>query len=199
MTNKDAFDRRDALGLFLVAGAATIGSGADASAPAGGAALGGRKGAVGDWDWLVGSWKVRHRKLRERLVGSQDWFEFDGTCINWPLLAGQGNVDDNIFYTPEETYRGVGVRALDPESGLWSIWWLDSRAPTTIDVPVRGGFENGVGVFLSDDMWKGTPVKVRFRWSDISENAATWDQAFSTDGGTSWESNWVMRFTRHNG
>lgn len=149
-----------------------------------------------DWDFLVGRWTVRHRKLRERLTGSSDWMEFDGSCENWPLLGGGANVDDNIFHTPDETYSGVSLRAFDPATKQWSIWWLDSRATDRLDVPVRGTFEDGVGTFLAEDIWKGTPVRVRFRWSDITPQSARWEQAFSTDGGATWEVNWVMKFTR---
>lgn len=152
-----------------------------------------------DWDWLVGRWTVRHRKLKERLSGSTEWLTFEGSCVNWPLLDGRGNVDDNVFHAPDGTYRGVGLRALDPETGLWSIWWLDSRAPDQLDVPVRGGFRDGVGIFQCEDQWNGTSVIVRFRWSKIEKNSAIWDQAFSTDGGDTWESNWVMEFTRAEG
>lgn len=151
---------------------------------------------AGDWAWLVGRWRVQHRKLRERLVGSTDWYTFEGTCTNWPLLDGGGNVDDNVFHAPEGTYRGVGLRSFDPQTGLWSIWWLDSRMPGTLDVPVRGRFENGVGTFLAEDTWTGKPITVRFRWSEITSQSAVWEQAFSTDGGESWEINWVMQFTR---
>lgn len=193
----NSMTRRNALEMVLASGAAAATFSA-APAANGATAAGSVKGGgkPGDWDWLVGKWKVRHRKLRDRLVGSKDWFEFDGTCVNWPLLGNAANVDDNIFYTPEETYRGVGLRALDPETGLWAIWWLDSRAPGRIDVPVRGGFRDGVGEFLADDEWKGTPVTVRFRWSEITANTARWDQAYSTDGGKTWEFNWLMQFTR---
>lgn len=173
---------------LALAGAPGAASGASAAAP--------NPAAPTDWDWLVGRWRVRHRKLKERLVGSTEWLTFDGRCVNWPILGGYGNVDDNVFDAPDGSYRGVGLRALDPATGQWAIWWLDSRFPDRIDVPVRGGFSDGVGVFLSDDVWKGTPVTVRFRWSEIRERTAIWDQAFSTDGGTTWESNWVMHFTR---
>ena len=80
-------------------------------------------GAPGDWDWLVGSWNVRHRKLKERLVGCGEWITFEGTCTNWPLLDGHGNVDDNVFNTPDGAYRGVGLRALDAATGLQLPAW----------------------------------------------------------------------------
>jgi len=148
-----------------------------------------------DWDWLIGNWSVRHRRLRERLAGSTEWDEFAGTCRNWPLMGGRGNVDDNVLDLPAGRYRGVGVRAFDVQDRLWSIWWIDSRLPG-IDPPVRGGFADGVGTFIGDDMLRGRPVKVRFRWSAITATSAQWEQAFSPDGGTTWETNWHMDFTR---
>lgn len=180
--------RRSALEIALAGGAAALaGSAANAASP---------PAAGGDWQFLVGRWHVRHRKLRERLVGSNDWMEFEGSCENWPILGGAANVDDNIFHTPDETYRGVGLRAYDPATKSWAIWWLDSRRADRLDVLVRGTFESGVGTFLAEDSWKGTPVTVRFRWSDITPRSAKWEQAFSTDGGATWEVNWVMHFTR---
>ncbi len=152
-------------------------------------------GGPDDWAFLVGRWNVRHRRLKERLVGDTRWEDFAGTCVNWPLLGGQGNVDDNVLELPGGTYRGVGVRAFNPETRQWSIWWIDSRL-ATIDPPVRGGFKDGVGTFLGDDVHKGRPVTVRFRWSELTGDAAKWDQAFSTDGGKTWETNWLMQFTR---
>ena len=180
------FTRRGAICTTLAATAAVAMSpGAEAAT-----------GAPGDWAFLVGNWKVRHRKLRARLAGSTDWDLFDGTCVNWAVLGGAGNMDDNVLDTPAGAYRGLGVRAFDPASGLWSIWWLDSRFPTKIDVPVRGTFRDGVGTFVGDDIFQGKPIKMRFMWSRITATTARWEQAFSPDGGATWETNWTMEFTR---
>lgn len=146
--------------------------------------------------WQEGRWQVRHRKLRERLTGCSDWMEFDGTCTAWPVLGGRGNIEDNRIDDPAGAYHAIAVRSFDADTGLWSIWWLDGRSPTTIDVPVRGAFHDRVGIFLAEDQLRGAPVKIRFRWSDIEGDSARWEQAFSADGGTSWEVNWVMDFTR---
>lgn len=148
-----------------------------------------------DWDWLAGSWRVRHHRLMDRLVGSTEWQEFDGTCTMVPTLNGFGNMDDNWLDLPAGTYRAMGIRAFNPATRQWSIWWLDERSQT-IDPPVRGGFENGVGTFTADDTLRGQPIIVRFRWSEITANSARWEQAFSPDGGETWEVNWWMEFTR---
>lgn len=192
--------RRDAVAACLLAagGVAVLGLTPRATAAGSGAAS--PEEAIwaahaNDWDWLVGRWTVRHRRLKARLAGNNKWDEFGGTCINWPLLGGKGNVDDNVLELPSGTYRGVGIRAFDVETRKWSIWWLDARNPV-IDPPVHGGFEDGVGTFIGDDTFDGRPIKVRFRWSMITPTSAHWDQAFSPDDGVNWEPNWYMDFAR---
>src|SRR5262245_47810724 len=149
-----------------------------------------------DFDLFFGSWQTQHRRLKERLANSNEWIEFDGTSRMEPLLGGYGNMDDNVFNMPGGTYRGVSMRAFDPKTRTWAIWWLDERFPHTIDVPVIGSFKDGIGTFYADETFKGKPIKVRFLWSGITRTARQWEQAFSPDGGATWETNWVTRFTR---
>jgi hypothetical protein len=152
---------------------------------------------VRDFDFFVGRWQVRHRRLKQRLAGSQDWAEFKGTSVAQPLMNGYANVDDNVLELPEGTYRAVSLRSFDPESKQWSIWWLDGRSPLgPLDPPVRGGFHDGVGSFHADDRLEGRPIRVRYVWSDITATSCRWEQAFSPDGGRTWEVNWIMEFTR---
>ena len=149
-----------------------------------------------DFDFLFGSATVRHRRLAERLAGCSEWIEFKGTQSAWPLLGGLANVDDNEFELPDGTYRGVSLRSFDPASQTWAIWWLSDRSPHALDVPVVGQFVDGIGTFLADDTWRGQPIVVRFTWSNITANSSEWEQAFSPDGGATWEPNWSMRFTK---
>ncbi len=153
--------------------------------------------AVHDFDFYMGKWRVHHRRLKERLAGNDEWQEFEGTSTAWPILDGAGNVDDNVLELPGDTYRAISLRSFDPKSQSWSIWWLDGRNPHgRLDPPVVGGFSDGVGTFLAEDTFQGQPILVRFLWSDITEGTCRWEQAFSPDGGTTWEVNWVMESTR---
>jgi hypothetical protein len=150
-----------------------------------------------DFDFLVGRWYVHHRRLREMLSDRREWVEFEGTSIVQKVLGGYGIVDDNVIEFPDGAYRGAGLKSFDAQSGQWSIWWLDSRSPLgPLDPPVRGGFENGTGMFFADEIFKGRPIRVRLTWSAITPTTCHWEQAFSTDGGASWETNWVMEFRR---
>lgn len=149
-----------------------------------------------DFDFLIGRWRVMHRRLRRRLVGCTEWDEFAGRSHATALLGGLGNVDDNWLDLPAGAYRAVSLRAFDPATRQWSIWWLDGRRPDQLDVPVRGGFQDGVGLFMAEDTLDGRAIRVRFAWSAITATSARWEQAFSPDGGASWETNWVMAFER---
>jgi hypothetical protein len=149
------------------------------------------------FDFIAGKWRAHHRKLKERLAGSHDWVEFDGTQDARIVLGGYANEDDNVFNIPGGAYRGVTLRSYDPKTGLWSIWWLDGRMPSiNLDPPVRGRFVNGVGTFYANDTLRGKPIKVRFIWKPETHNTSHWEQAFSPDGGKTWETNWTTDFVR---
>lgn len=154
------------------------------------------KSQATDFDFLVGRWKVRHRRLRQRLVGCTEWDEFGGSSELRQLMDGRANVDDCLLELPGGAYRAVTLRSFDPETGQWAIWWLDGRFPHQMDVPMIGGFSSGVGTFYADEQIDGRSVRVRFLWSDVTATSCRWQQAFSVDGGKTWEVNWVMDFTR---
>ena len=149
-----------------------------------------------DFDFFMGIWKCRHRYLVKRLADCHDWIEFDGTCAARRILDGFGNMDENDIELPGDRYRGVSLRTCDPDTSRWSIYWLDSRQPGRLFPPVRGSFAKGVGAFLGDEEFNGRPIRVRYLWSRITDKSARWEQAFSTDEGNSWETNWFMDFTR---
>jgi hypothetical protein len=150
----------------------------------------------GDFDFQIGSWSVRHRRLKERLAGCSDWEEFDGTSDMRPILGGNGNIEDNVLHISSGTYRAIALRSFDPAQKSWAIWWLDARSPHALDVPVIGRFEDGVGRFHAEDRLGDRPIMIRFVWSRTDTDSPRWEQAMSDDGGKTWEVNWTMDFTR---
>jgi hypothetical protein len=150
---------------------------------------------VSDFDFFIGSWRVLHRRLKDRLANNDEWVEFEGTSTVWKILGGFGNIDDNTIDLPAGTYRAATLRAFDPNEKQWSIWWLDGRDPGHLDTPVVGRFENGIGKFYAEDTFKGKPIRVRYLWTQMS-GMPHWEQAFSPDAGASWETNWVMDFAK---
>lgn len=148
-----------------------------------------------DWTWLLGNWDVSHRRLKQRLAGSDDWETFGGKSALWLTLGGLGTIDDNLLELPAGVYRGLTVRTYDAASDTWAIWWLDGRG-ARLDAPVRGRFTDGVGTFVGADTFEGRPILMRFRWLDLHSARPNWEQAFSADDGKTWEVNWTNAFTR---
>ncbi|MGH8243682.1 MAG: DUF1579 domain-containing protein [Steroidobacteraceae bacterium] len=148
---------------------------------------------VHDFDFLFGDWRVHHRIYRPFKDGT--WSEFDGHCSERPLMGGRGNVEEHRFERPTGVTYGVAVRAYDPKTAEWAIWWIDGRVPHgPMDPPMKGRFQDGIGTFYSDSTLDGKPIKVRFVWSGAKDGRPHWEQAYSEDGGQSWVVNWIMDF-----
>lgn len=159
----------------------------------------------GDFDFLLSTWNVvnRRRKLWSILEEPErnnevEWEEFSAVAgMGQKLLDGRVFVDQYDGTLPSGfRVLGTAVRAYDSETELWSFVWLDNRQPPDF-TPLLGRFEDGVGRFEQDLMTKdGRPLKVRFIWDDITDKTARWRQEISLDDGRTWDTNWIMEFTK---
>ncbi|MGA7671076.1 MAG: hypothetical protein WBW04_11695 [Nitrolancea sp.] len=147
-----------------------------------------------DFDFFHGSWNVVNERLTSRLTNSNEWerFEAEGRCES--ILNGLGNAD-SLRTNWQGGFEGYSLRLFDRESGKWSIYWADTGGARLLP-PVVGEFVDGVGEFYGRDKEGDQDVLVRFRWSHDGPDSARWEQAFSTDQGDKWETNWTMTFTR---
>lgn len=149
-----------------------------------------------DFDFLIGEWSITNECLRERLKGSAEWETFSATSRVEKVMPDPdgvfgGNLDQ--MFVPARGFTGMTLRLYNPETGLWSIYWSDTRSHRLFPAMV-GKFENGRGEFYGDDVEGGQKVLVRFLW--LPGTSPRWEQAMSVDGGETWEVNWVMRFER---
>lgn len=145
-----------------------------------------------DFDFLMGRWNVRHRRLRRPLCGAADWHAFSGTCVTRKMLNGMGNIEEHDF--PTEGFKGMTLRLFDPARRQWAIYWANSLTAILFP-PVFGRFADGEGRFHGRDACNGVPVEVTYLWSRITPTSCRWHQAFSADG-QAWETNWIMEFQR---
>ncbi|HEU0273982.1 MAG TPA: hypothetical protein VFQ83_05595 [Candidatus Udaeobacter sp.] len=141
-----------------------------------------------DFDFLVGTWKLRNRKLKSRLTHSSEWMSFDSRVEMHQILNGLGNIDKYTDQASGKPYEGIALRLFDPTTRLWSIYWADGSSGK-LDPPVVGSFENKIGHFFGRDTYKGQPIIVVFRWDVRNPSLPVWSQAFSTDEGKTWEWN----------
>jgi hypothetical protein len=145
-----------------------------------------------DFDFEIGSWSTRVRVLRNPLSGgTPDWAEYQGTSIVRPALGGRANLVELSVEGPAGRIEGVSLRLYNPQSHQWNINFASLRGGT-LTPPVFGGFDGrGSGTFYGQDMLDGRAIFVRFVITQASAVEAHFEQAFSADGGASWEVNWI--------
>lgn len=142
-----------------------------------------------DFDFLIGKWKLKHRRLKSRLTNSQDWEEFETVLEDFKILEGLGNMDMARVTMDGINQEGRTVRVYNPATRLWSLYWMTTNSGK-IGPPVTGSFENGIGHFFGRDKHSGKTVLVVYRWDVRDREHSKWSQAFSIDNGKTWEWNW---------
>lgn len=150
------------------------------------------EGSAGDFDFFIGRWNVVNERLSRPFAGSTDWQTFPATSDCRKLLGGAAHIDE--IDIPALGLSGINLAVFDEGDRSWSLHWMEDRARVFYP-PVRGRFTQGRGTFHGDDSVDGRPVKVRYLWL-ACDSAPRWEQAFSIDGGASWETNWIMKFSR---
>jgi hypothetical protein len=155
-----------------------------------------------DFDFLLGNWKAHVKRLPDRLVGSTAWIEYDGISRHQPVLGSSANFEEFEVKSANAPpgalahIKAQTLRLYNPETRQWSIYGLDVDKGTLGLPATVGQFHDGVGEFFDHEDWKGRMVLVRFRWSHTGRDHALMEQAFSPDGGKTWEVNWICELTR---
>jgi len=149
-----------------------------------------------DFDFELGRWKLQLRRLKNPLHGSHEWVEFSGTSVTRPLWNGKAQVEELEVDSPVAGHiEGMTVRLYSPTSRQWSLNWANQKNGR-FDVPTVGEFKDGRGEFFDHEMFEGRMILVRYVWSNITPKSAHFEQSYSTDGGKTWEANWITDQTR---
>ena len=151
-----------------------------------------------DFNFLIGDWKAHVRRLPERLKGSNVWVEYEGISNHKKLLDSNANFEEFDVSTADKKLRikAQTLRLYNPESHQWSIYLLDLDKGTLELPPVVGQFDGKRGEFYNQQIWEGRAVLVRYVWLDISPKSSRMEQSFSSDGGKTWEVNWICELSR---
>lgn len=153
------------------------------------------RNGMNDWNFLYGSWHTHYMRLRKILQHDHHWYPCEGTSTITPFWHGGANLEDGDLKCPHQYILGMTTRLYNPVTHQWTLWWGTRRVGIT-EPPQVGHFDaNGVGLFYSDDTWAGTPVIVRYKWTHPN-GKPRFEQAFSTDHGKTWETNWTTDYTR---
>ena len=148
-----------------------------------------------DFDFEFGKWKTHLKRLVHPLTGSTAWVECDGTTVVRGVWAGKANLVELEADCPGGHFEGLSLRLYNPQSHQWSLNFSNS-GDGTLSQPTIGEFKNGRGEFFDQELLNGRAILVRFVISDITRNSCRFEQAFSQDGGKTWEVNWIATDTR---
>lgn len=148
-----------------------------------------------DFDFEIGIWTTHLERLEHPLSGSTRWIPYDGTTVVRKVWNGRANLVELVAEGPGGRFEGLSLRLYNPESGQWSLNFANARSGV-LAKPTIGGFEGGRGEFYNQDEFEGRAILVRFVIAPIDADTIRFEQAFSDDGGRTWEVNWVATDTR---
>ena len=147
-----------------------------------------------DFDFNIGTWKTHIKRLLHPLTGSTTWVEYGGTHTVHKVWNGRANIGEMEVDGPNGHIEGLQLRLYNPQSHQWSLAFASS-GEGKLGQPAIGEFANGRGEFYSQDTFNGRAILVRSVYSDITPTSCRTEQAFSVDGGKTWEVNWVSADT----
>jgi hypothetical protein len=148
-----------------------------------------------DFDFEIGTWKTHLRRLLKPLTGSTTWAEYDGTTVVRKVWNGRAILLELVADGPAGHFEGLALRLYNPQSRQWNLNFANVNAGVLAQ-PTIGEFKNGRGEFFDQETFNGRAILVRFVISDITPNSCHFEQAFSDDGGKTWEVNWIATDTR---
>lgn len=148
-----------------------------------------------DFDFEIGTWKTNLKRLLNPLSGSSTWVEYEGTSVVRKVWNGRANLVELVAEGPAGRFEGLSLRLYNPQSRQWSLNFASVKGGV-MTTPTIGEFKNGRGEFYSQETLNGRAIFVRFVISDITPNSCRFEQAFSDDGGKTWEVNWIAVDTR---
>jgi hypothetical protein len=148
-----------------------------------------------DFDFEFGAWKMHIRRRLHPLTGSDAWTTMEGTTVTNKIWDGRANLATVEADGPTGHLELLALRLYDPRAHQWNISFATSDS-AVLSVPAVGGFTNGRGEFYDSELYRGRNILVRFSIWPASADAFHSEQAFSDDGGQTWETNWIVTGTR---
>jgi hypothetical protein len=150
-----------------------------------------------DFDFEIGNWATQVRIRRNPLSGQPPvWADYEGTSLVKPISGGRANFVELAVSGAAGRIEGVSLRLYNPQASQWSLNYAGFR-DGMLTAPVYGGFDgSGRGAFYGHDMMEGRAIAVRFIVTRIGADKIRFEQAYSADGGVTWEDNWIAVDTR---
>ncbi|HEY2469648.1 MAG TPA: hypothetical protein VGI45_17640 [Terracidiphilus sp.] len=143
----------------------------------------------------LGEWHTQSKRLLHPLTGSNTWVEMDGRTNVTKVWGGRANLAE---YDADGSGGHITLLSLRWFNPVTHEWNLDFATPQVgmLGIPGIGTFKDGRGDFYDYESIGGRSLLVRFSIWKTSSDTAQSEQAFSDDGGKTWEVNWINHYTR---
>lgn len=148
-----------------------------------------------DFDFNFGTWQTHIKHLVHPLTGSTTWVELNGTVRVRRLLNGRAQLEEIEADGPDGHWEGLTWFLYNPQSRQWTQSYANQK-DGTLNAPSTGEFNKGRGELFDQETFNGRSVLLRVVWSDITPDSHHLEEAFSDDGGKTWEPNFVATLTR---
>jgi hypothetical protein len=148
-----------------------------------------------DFDFEIGNWRTHLSRLLHPLSGSKLWVDYDGTTTVRKVWNGRANLVELEVDGPAGHVEALSLRLYNPGAHQWSLNFANSSGGA-LSAPTIGEFRDGRGELYNQETLNGRTILVRFVISEIARNSCRFEQAFSDDGGRTWEVNWIATDSR---
>jgi len=175
---------------ILILGACAIPGSAQSSPAANPGQASAERDGQHDFDFELGGWKIHLKRRLNLMTGSDKWVEFDGTSVTRKVWEGRSQIEEFETDGPTGHIEGLTLRTYNPKTHEWKLYWANSKDGNVV-VPQIGKFKDGAGEFYGMDTLNDKSILIRFIWSKTNTDIPHFEQAFSDDGGKTWEVNWI--------
>jgi hypothetical protein len=128
-----------------------------------------RRDGSHDFDFELGTWRIKVKKLEHPLSRQQKWLDYTGTSTTRPLWNGKAQIVELEIDSPTAGHlEGMVVRLYSPASHQWSLNWSNAKN-AHFDVPTVGEFRGGRGELYDMEEFDGRMILVRAAWSNITK------------------------------
>ena len=146
------------------------------------------------FDFDIARWHTRTERLVDPLAGSTKWITLEGETDVQPVWGGKANLAVLDATGPDGPLQLISLRLYDPVARQWNLTFATSGSGVR-SVPMVGRFSGRQGTFYDQEPYGGRMIWVRFTIFPTSPTSAQSEQAFSSDDGRTWETNFVNHYS----
>jgi hypothetical protein len=148
-----------------------------------------------DFDFALGTWKTHISVMQHPLSGSTSWTQIEGTAVIRKVWDGRADLEEIEGDSATGHFEGMTLRLYNPQAHQWNLYWANGKDGTLATAMV-GEFKDGRGVFYDQETNNGRAILSRNIYFDITPTSYRFEQAYSDDGGQTWETNFTAALTR---